>query len=96
MNVRNRPYLVVEVVKNGKIGHRENIEKMRFPFYCYYSKDGKHKRLGIVSINNDVYYLMDMAIQKKSREDVDQNLNLETLVIDNHIDTVKVKLIVFE
>lgn len=96
MNLKNRPYLEVKRVVNGKIGHRENINKIKFPFYCYYSQDLKHKRLGVVSEANDIYYLIDMAIQKKKREDVDQNENLEKLIIDNNIMLVKVKLIVFE
>lgn len=96
MNLKNRPYLEVKVVRNGKMGHRENIKKMRFPFCCYYSKDGRHKRLGLVDVHDDWYFLIDLAIQKKNRCDVDGDEDLEQLIVDNNIETVKVKFIVFE
>jgi len=96
MNLRNRPYLVVEMARNGKVGHRENVDKIRFPSYCYYSKDGKHKRLGVINQNDGIYYLIDMAIQKKRREDVDGDENLNDLLARNHIQIVKVKTIIFE
>lgn len=96
MNLKNRPYLEVEVSRNGKVGHRENPFKMKFPFPCYYSIDGKHKRLGLVNRNEDVYHLIDMAVQKKTRTDVGMDDNLEDLIINYNIETVKVKIIVFE
>lgn len=96
MNIKNRGYLeVVKGTDNGK-KHRENLDKVKFPFYCYYSKDLKHKRLGLVSENDGIYYLTDLAVQKKHRTDVDNDGNLENLIIDNNIMIVKVKLIVFE
>lgn len=96
MNLNNRPYLEVEMARNGKIEHRENEEKIRFPFYCYYSKDGKHKRLGVVDVDDDWYFLIDMAVQKKNRDDVDGDENLSNILTRNHIQIVKVKIIVFE
>jgi len=96
MNLKNRPYLEIESVTNGKIGHRENIKKIKFPFYCYYSKDGLRKKLGLVSDNEGCKYLVDLSCQKKINKDVDQNNDLETLIIDNNIMLVKVKLVLFE
>lgn len=95
-SLQNRPYLEVEMVRNGKTEHRENVAKLRFPFYCYYSKDGKYKRLGVVDVNDGWYFLIDMAIQKKNRQDVDGDENINNLLTRNHIQTVKVKIIVFE
>lgn len=96
MNLRNRKYLEVVAVRDNGEKHRENIDKIKFPFHCYYSKDLKHKRLGLVSENSGVYYLADLAVQKKKRSDVDTDMSLENLIIDNNIMIVKVKLIIFE
>lgn len=96
MNFKNRPYLEVKIVKNGKIGHRENIKKTKVPFYCFFSEDGLTKKLGLVNQHDDWYYLIDLTKQRKKGKEVAEDLDLEELIKEYNIDTTKVKLIVFE
>ena len=101
--MNNRPYFEVQTVTikgNKKVEHSENIARVKLPFYCYYSLDGgKTKSLGIVDWVNGVvgFVLLDHTKQESwAPGAVGGRLILEDLIKAYNINTVKVKVIVFE
>jgi len=94
MRLEDRPYLEVKLVINGKVGHRENVDEIEVPFYCYFGH-GLTKRLGLVSQNSNCYYLIDMTHQSKKKNDEDDNEDLDELLRDNNIEIRKAKVIIY-
>ena len=101
--MNNKPYFEVQTViikGNKRVGHSENITKLKLPFYCYYSKDGgKTKHLGIVDwVNSVVGFVLLRHTKQESwaQGAIGGRLGLEDLIKDFHISTVKVKVIVYE
>jgi len=92
------PYLDTSLVVGGKVGHRENIEKIKVPAFCHYSLDeGKIKKLGAIIYNGEFYALLDFSEQRKSNIscEVGKQLALEDLIKLYDIDICKAKIILF-
>jgi len=99
--MNQKPYFEVVTVPlkgNKRVEHTENLDKIMLPFYCYYSFDGgRNKKLGVVDWS-DGYYLQDHSKQTSLENSgiLGKYDKLLTLIKKFDIDTVKVKIIVFE
>ena len=96
----DRPYFETASVTNGKIGHRENVGKVKIPAFCYYSVDGKKtQKLGAINYDevDNVYLLEDFSGQKRVDEGsvVGKQTKLEDLFKLYDINICKAKIIVF-
>ena len=101
--VNNKPYFEVQTVTlkgNKRVEHSENLERIKLPFYCYYSyNDGKSKNLGIVDyINSTIGYVLlthSGHYDYSDRGAVGGRKKLDDLIKAYNINTVKVKVIVY-
>ena len=94
------PYFDTTSVINGKIGHRENIKRVKIPAFCHYSVDGKKtQKLGAINYDevDNVYLLEDFSGQKRVDEGsvVGKQVKLKDLFKLYDINICKVKIIVF-
>ena len=101
--MNTKPYFEVQTITmkgNKRVEHSENLKKIKLPFYCYYSTDGgKTKVLGIVdwSLANKGFYLQSHAEQSfHGTGTVGRSEKLEDLIKVFGINTIKVKIIVYE
>ena len=100
--MNNKPYFEVETVYlkgNKRVEHLENLDKILIPFYCTFSFDGGNtSRLGLVDWDKG-YFLQDHSEQfdvECCGGVVDKKDKLLDLIKEYNINTVKVKLIVFQ
>jgi len=98
--MNQKPYFEVVTVPlkdNKRVKHTENLDKIKLPFYCYYSLDGgKNLQLGCVDWNKG-YFLQDHSEQGSPQGGmVATSLFLVDLITKYNINTVKVKIIVYE
>ena len=94
------PYFDTASVTNGKVGHRENVKRVKIPAFCHYSVDGsKTQKLGAINYDevDNVYLLEDFSGQKRVDEGsvVGKQGKLEDLFKLYDINICKVKIIVF-
>ena len=105
--MNTKPYFEVQTVTvkgNKRMEHSENLDRIKLPFYCYYSQDGGAiKHLGVVDwINSKVGYVLLRHVRQYTGEvfepkgAVGGRLKLKDLITDYQINTVKVKVIVYE
>jgi len=105
--VNNKPYFEVQTVVlkgNKRVEHSENLDRTKLPFYCHYSQDGgATKYLGIVDwVNSKVGYILLRHTKQYVGEPfepkgaVGGRLKLKDLITAFNINTVKVKVIVYE
>ena len=97
--MNDKPYFEVQTVYmkgNKKVEHTENLNKIKLPFYCYFSlNSGESKHLGIVDWD-DGYYLQSHTGQSyDSSGRVGKTDKLLDLIKEFSIETVKVKIIVY-
>ena len=80
-----------------KVEHLENLDKIKLPFYCYFSTDdGKSKHLGIVDWD-DGYFLQSHTGQSfDSSGMMGKTDKLIDLIKGFNIETVKVKIIIYQ
>ena len=101
--MNNKPYFEVQTVTlkgNKRVEHSENLDRIKLPFYCHYSTNGgRTKHLGVVDyINSTIGYVLLSHAPQAFRTDgaVGGRYKLEDLIKAYNINTVKVKVIVYE
>ena len=83
------------IYKKGNWVNGENIDKIKFPVPCSYSKDNKK---GLLSANLGYYYIVDIEKQEKNKNDahLKKGCDLGNFIRENNIHILKGKIIIFE
>jgi len=100
----DRPYFETELIECKKKNNRvlnENLDKVKFPFYCTFETRGVftraiETRIGEVHRGVEYYSLFDITEQTKDRTLVRNAINLDELIRKYNINIVKGKLLLFK
>ena len=98
--MNNKPYFEVQTVYmkgNKKVKHTENLYKIKLPFYCYFSTNGgQSKHLGIVDWDEGYYLQRHTGQSFDCSGRVGRTNKLIDLIKEFSIETVKVKIIIYQ
>jgi hypothetical protein len=100
----DRPYFETELIECKKKNNRvlnENLDKIKFPFYCTFETRGVftraiETRIGEVHRGIAYYSLFDVTEQTKDRTLVQNADYLDELIKKYNINIVKGKLLLFK